>query len=475
MFAETALIENAIDPLTNGQLAAGMVPRDGIVTALAARKRLTALDFIDIFFPAHVCSLAIYAPLTGKPVALPLFCVSNCRRLTESRLRAMRNIFSLTAASFFGSWGQMVIAILAGIVGAEIAPSLALATLPVTTALLGTASATVPAALLMKRIGRRLGMQIAAGVAACGALLAAWAVANLSFAIFCGATFLLGGFMAFHAQLRFAAAESLPPEKAGLAISLVMTGTLLAALVVPRMVVLMNGAWFASEHAAMFVVVCAAYGFVALLMSGFKEVSQSDYAADGQARPPAVLLRQPLLWAALLSSLTGFAVMNLVMTATPVSMHVYDGHSLADTAFVIQSHVLAMFTPSLFSGWLVSRLGTRVMIAAGLLFEAACVAVAMSGQTVGHYWAALLLLGIGWNFLFVSGSTLLTRTYRTSERFKVQAINEFAVFGSMAIASLLAGALLSKAGWFVLNVSAAAVLLLAAITIATLLRPSESR
>ncbi|MDH4059064.1 MAG: MFS transporter, partial [Cyclobacteriaceae bacterium] len=165
------------------------------------------------------------------------------------------------------------------------------------------------------------------------------------------------------------------------------------------------------------------------------------------ARPLREIARQNIFWVAILGAAIGYAVMSFIMTATPVSMHVMDGHSLSHTKWVIQSHIVAMYLPSLFTAWIVRQLGIPRMMLTGLIAYVVCIAIAWSGHLLGNYWISLILLGIGWNFLFIGGTTLLPRSYQPNERFKVQAFNEFIVFGTQALAALSAGWIVYALGW----------------------------
>ena len=192
------------------------------------------------------------------------------------------------------------------------------------------------------------------------------------------------------------------------------------------------------------------------------EVSQSHDSTqeEEEIRPYREIASNPLFLLAVISGTVGYGVMTYVMTATPVSMHVVDGHSVADTAKVIRAHVLGMYVPSLFSGWLITRYGERPIIAAGLLAYIVTLVAALSGHEIMHYTASMVLLGVGWNFMFVGGTTLLVKTYRASERFKAQGLNEFAVFGTSALGSLFAGSLLSLFGWTTVILSTIPALIL---------------
>jgi MFS family permease len=366
---------------------------------------------------------------------------------------------TLGIAQFLGSFGQVTMVVLAGIIGALLAPDARLATLPVTSSVIGVAIATVPAALSMARFGRRRVFMTGAFLAAAGCLVAAAAITGGNFWLYCAANTLIGANLAFTAQFRFAAAESVPATMVSRAVAWIMLGTVAAAAVAPRLVVavrFLGGV----EYVASFLLLAGVYSLSAITLLRLREPTPSGAQDDTPARPLGEIAAQPAFRIAVLAAAVGYGVMALIMTATPLSMHVHEGHSVEATALVIQGHVLAMYLPSLVSGWLVARLGVMRMLAMGALCEAACVVFALSGRDVMHYASAMITLGVGWNLLFVAGTTLLTRSYRPSERFRVQACNEFVMFGVMAAASLLAGVLINTVGWQIMNLLALAPLVL---------------
>jgi predicted MFS family arabinose efflux permease len=343
-----------------------------------------------------------------------------------------------------------------GIVGEALAPSPMLATLPLTALILGVATCTVPAALLMGRIGRRPGFLIGAATSATGALAAAAATTAGSFSAFCAATFVMGAGGAFAQQYRFAAAESVDAKHAGRAVSFVLVGGIAAGALGPE-IGRLGRHWLDAEFSGAFVIAAIIQVAVLALLSAVRPPPPAP-AHDPAARVAiGTLLRRPAFVLALGASATAYAVMSFIMTATPISMHVIDAHSLDDTARVIQSHVIAMYAPSLVTGVLVDSLGIRRMMIAGTLALLACTAVTVSSHSVAAYWAGLVLLGLGWNLLFVGGTVLLTRSYLPAERFRAQAVNDLAVFGSQACVSLASGAVLHRFGWTTMNVTAAAV------------------
>lgn len=373
----------------------------------------------------------------------------------------------LAVAQGFTSSGSILMTLLAGIIGSRLAPHPGWATLGVTFGILMLALTSLPAALLMQRVGRRAGFVTGALIGVLAGLLAARAVILEHFALFCAAMALVGVTMAFAQQYRFAAAESVAPLAVGRAVSWVMLGTLGAAVVGPQVAVWTRSLWGVAEYAATYLAMSLLYLLAVPLLLALRPVPAGQAGEAGPARPLREIVAQQGFVVAVLVAAIGWGVMSFIMTATPISMHVLDGHSVEATARVIQSHVIAMYLPSLITGTLIVRFGLRAVMGTGLACMFACIAVAVVDTHVMHYWWALVLLGVGWNFLFVGGTTLLTRCYRASERFRVQALNEFSVFGTTAVASLLAGVLLQSLGWTTINLL---MLPLLAITLVAVLR-----
>ncbi len=363
-----------------------------------------------------------------------------------------RNVWLLSCAMALGMSGAPVIGLLGGIVGTELSPDPSLATLPVAMLVTGTALSTVPAAFLMERIGRRTGFIAASVVAALAALGGAGAIYLGSFTLFNVAALVIGGKMAFVQQYRFAAAESVEPGLIGKAVSTVLLGGIAAAFLGPELARMSKNLLPFGLYSGSFAVLAGLYLLNAALLSALHlPGARHDDAPAGEKRSLSSIVARPLYLTAVLAGLVAYGVMAFIMTATPVSMHVIDHFSLRETAWVIQSHILAMFVPSLFTGSLIGRFGlTRIMMT-GTLLMTACAVIALIDRHFVHYWTGLVLLGVGWNFLFVGGTTLLTKCYRPEDRFRAQATNDFIVFGFQAIASLSAGAVIFNAGWEVLN------------------------
>lgn len=342
-----------------------------------------------------------------------------------------------------------VIVFIGGIIAKEMAIDPSLATLPITLMVVGVAFTSIPAAMLAKVKGRKLATQTGFIIAILAALLAMLAILQSSFILFTLASFGFGISSAFIQQIRFAAIDS-TKEKSEIpkVISLLMLSGLFAAFLGPEIAVaakdlLPYGVGFAGAF-----LVLALLGTVALfLISFFKEPEKNSEIIDHAARPITTIIKQPIFIIAVLTAAIGYALMSYLMTATPLSMHHNHGHSLADTKWVIQSHIAAMFLPSLFTAILVKKIGLKGLLLVGTIIYAGVAAIAMSGIAVMHYWWALILLGIGWNFLFLTGTSLLPLSYQENEKHKVQATNDFILFGFQAVASLLAGWMLYQFGW----------------------------
>jgi len=354
----------------------------------------------------------------------------------------------LAAAQSFGQTATPILVLLGGIVGARIAPDPSWATLPLAIMIIGVACATIPASLLMSRIGRKAGFLIGSGVAILAGLVAAWSIEVEMFLLFCLASFMIGNYAAFMQQFRFAVAESVPPDEVPKCLSFLMLAGIVAAIIGPEVGNRFSRTEGLSDYVGSFlgVSVLMTVSFLILLIF-FRNQEVDEAREEEPVRPLGEILAQPKLILAITSAVVGYTIMSLIMTATPVSMHEIDSHSLDDTTWVVQSHILAMYVPSLFSGFLIARFGVLRIIQSGFLIMLACVAVGWGEPMLMHYWWSMVLLGVGWNFLFLGGTTLLTQSYRSSEGFAVQAINDFLVFGLQAVGSLGAGVLLAVYGW----------------------------
>ena len=341
-----------------------------------------------------------------------------------------------------------------GLAGLALAPTALLATLPVTTYIVGSALATVPASLAMGRFGRRAGFMFGAAMAVVGTALAATAVQIGSFALLCAGTFVVGLYNAFGQYLRFAAADVADAYDKSIkerAISWVLAGGVAGGILGPELSKLTRDALsapYAGSYAAL-----AAVALVAFALASRLRIPAAPVHAGGAARPLAVIARDPRFVVAALVGAIAYGAMNLLMTATPLAMKVC-GFGYPEAADVIKWHVVAMFAPGFFTGSLIKRFGVERVALAGCALMFATVAVAHAGLTYWHFWIALVVLGLGWNFMFTAATTLLTTTYRASEKAKAQGVNDLAVFLTMITSSAASGALLSATGWLDLNLYA---------------------
>jgi MFS family permease len=377
----------------------------------------------------------------------------------------LNSVLVLACAQALTATGLTVLILLGGIVAAELAPRAAWATVPVSLAVVAVALTTAPAVLLMRRIGRRAGFLAGAGIGAGAALLTAYAISRASFALFCAGAILFGMGTAFTQQYRFAAAECVPPERVSRAVSWILMGSLGAALIGPPLALLARR-WLPAEYAGSFLAVALLYLTAVCVLWMLRLPAPAAQSAQGRARSVGELLREPRYRLAVLAGVVAFGVMSFVMTAAPLSMHVHHQHSVEATTWVIQSHVLAMFLPSLFTGRLIGRFGERPMMMLGGALLAGCAGVSTLGAQVMHYWWGLVLLGVGWNLLFVAGTTMLARDFGGADRHRAQAFNEFTVFGVQACVSLLAGVAVHQIGWQLLNLATLpllALMILAAV------------
>lgn len=342
--------------------------------------------------------------------------------------------------------GSSLMVLIAGIIGTRFAPSPGLATLPVALTIVGLALSTLPTGKLLNRFGRRKVFVGNGFVAVFGALLAAWSLSNSNFILFCTAAMLIGWSAAAGHQYRFAAMESVPPELASRATSLLLLGGILAAVVGPE-VAIRGQFLLAVDFAGSYVLLAGVYALGIVLVSFHSETRSYTGKLQFSGRPLSEIVRSPTIILAISASVLGYGVMSFVMTASPVSMHEHSGHSMQATKWVLQSHIVAMYLPSLVYPWFYSRLGFRGMMWAGISSLLICLLIAMINTQFIHYWLTMVLLGVGWNFLFLSGTNLLRNGYREDERFKVQAFNDFVVFSIQALASLSSGWFLYKWGW----------------------------
>ena len=342
---------------------------------------------------------------------------------------------------------------LSALIGFELAPSKTLTTLPMALQFLAVMSGSVPASFLMAKIGRRAGFMLAAVVGLTGAAVAVISLMLQNFWLFCLATFLFGSFTAFSNFYRFAAAEAVGPELKNRAISYVMAGGVIAAFIGPNLANLSQYIFAANRFYGAFLLLSLVYIINFVVISQLKMPVVVKKAEISSGRPLSRVLLQPVFIVAVICEMFGYGSMNLIMSSTPLAMHAHD-HGLGNTAQVIQWHVFAMFMPSFFTGRLIDKFGIVPVLATGVILGFVTVTINLSGETVPHFIAGLIVLGISWNFLFVGGTTLLTSAYEPGERSRVQAINDFLVFSFVTITALSAGSIHYLFGWKIINLVA---------------------
>ena len=339
------------------------------------------------------------------------------------------------------------------LVGFQIADNQALATLPLSFHLIGTMLAGIPASFLMKNVGRRYGFMIGTGIGAFGAASAAGAIIYSNFYLFCLSIFCLGILSGFAQLYRFAAAEVATHEFKTKAVSLVMIGGIIAGFIGPTVASKAKDLIPNAEFAGSYLFVIMFHVLIVLILLGTRLPRPDFTEKKGKTRPLKEIFSQPKFLVAVLSAMAGYGVMAMVMTATPLAMTEGSGHQFSDAAFVIQWHIVGMFAPSFFTGSLIHRYGSVPIIFTGILLNVLCIAINLAGTDVFNYWSSLILLGMGWNFMFVAGTTMVIETYSPAEKAIVQGVNDFLVFGTAAVSSLLAGVVQTSLGWRAVNLS----------------------
>jgi len=351
------------------------------------------------------------------------------------------------------------------IVGFQIAENKALATFPLTFHLLGTMLAGIPASMLMKFIGRRYGFLIGTGIGTFGAASASLAIIYSSFPFFCLSIFCLGILNGFAQLYRFTAVEVSSIELRTKAVSYVMLGGIAAGFIGPAIAAEGKDYIENAQFAGSYLSIILLYFFIVIILMRIRLPQPSVEEQTGDTRPLKVIFMQPKFIVSVLSAMIGYGVMAMIMTATPLAMTKGNGYPFSDAAFIIQWHALGMFAPSFITGSLIKRFGAVQIIFTGILLNFICIAINISGTELINYWSALVLLGVGWNFMFVAGTTMVTETYQPAEKAIVQGVNDFLVFGTAALCSLLSGVLQTSFGWETVNLSTIPLLLIVLVSL----------
>ena len=369
-----------------------------------------------------------------------------------------RNVTLLALSQATLITGTSLLLASCALVGMTLTSIKSLATLPLALLFLAQMATTIPASLYMQRVGRRLGFMTSAVFGITGAAIATIGVFKAEFSIFCFGTLFIGVFNGFGQYYRFAAAETAAEEYRSRAISYVLAGGLIAAFAGPNL-----AKWsrqlLATEFAGSYAILIGIY-LLALGIAFFLRMPEPGETARATGgRSLGEVARQPAYLVAVASAMVGYGVMNFIMIATPLAMHDY-AHPFSDTAFVIQWHVFGMFVPSFFTGQLIRKFGTANIILVGVLLLGLCVGINFTGIAVIHFWSSLIFLGLGWNFMFVGATTLLTETYFLNEKARAQALNDFIVFGTVTLTSFSSGAVQNILGWKTINMAVIPFLIL---------------
>ena len=363
-----------------------------------------------------------------------------------------KNLFVLLISQVFSFTAAPVTVFLSGIIGSQISPIKSLATLPMSISIIGIAIGSIIASKLMSLIGRKNGFIIASIGNSIFSILAAYSIFIQNFFLFCFANLLIGIGMAFTHQYRFAAAESVDKSIAPKAISILLFGGIISAFLGPSLANYTKDLISENLYVGSYLSLAFLTFIPSILFLFYESKSKIETSLEYVGRGYLELLSQPKFLQALIASAFGYAIMTFLMTATPISMHVMENFSLSKTSFVIQFHVASMFLPSLITGHLIKKFGHSNIMYVGLVFYSITIIASFFEQTFFNYMFALIFLGIGWNFLFISGTSLLTLTYREEEKFKAQGLNDFIVYSVHALGSLSAGIFLTLTNWKIMNI-----------------------
>jgi predicted MFS family arabinose efflux permease len=381
---------------------------------------------------------------------MPMSVIADLTPIVADDRLARRNALVLAAAQALAGGNNTVIAATAGIIGTMLAPDPGLATLPVSVMVLGMWFGTLPIGYLAKTRGRRFALQTGSVVGTVAGLTCCAAVLNASFSMFLAGTFGCGFYAAAHQSYRFAATDTASDEYKPKAISFVLAGGVMAGLIGPSIVIVSKDLWPPHLFAATFMLQAALAALAGMVLTQLKPPPAGTHRHHHQGRPLAEIAREPLFAVAVACGVVSYVIMNLVMTSAPIAM-VGCGHSVTVSTLGIQWHVLGMYAPSFVTGSLIVSYGMFRIIGLGLALLLASATISMAGQSVAHFWIGLTLLGVGWNFAFIGATALVTQCHRPEERNKVQALNDFLIFGTMALGSFASGQMLATMGWLFVN------------------------
>ena len=375
-----------------------------------------------------------------------------------------KNLTLLTLSQIFSFTAAPVTVFLSGIIGSQISPLKSLSTLPMSISVVGIAVGAIFATKVMSLIGRKVGFIAASIGNSLVSILAAYSIMDQNFILFCFANFFIGVGMAFTHQYRFAAAESVEKNKVPKAISIILLGGIISAFIGPSLANYSKDIVTDHLYVGSYLSLAVLTFIPTIFFLFYKNTSKPEVNIQYSGRSYLELIAQPRFLQAVVASAFGYAVMTFLMTATPISMHVMEKMSLSKTGIVIQIHVAAMFLPSLVTGYLIKKYGHSNIMYAGVFLYSITITASFFDQTFLNYLFALIFLGFGWNFLFISGTSLLVLTYKEEEKFRAQGLNDFTVYSVHAIGSLSAGVLLVLTNWKTMNLICIPLLILIVIT-----------
>tara|TARA_B110000008_G_scaffold252204_1_gene266632 strand:- start:867 stop:2048 length:1182 start_codon:yes stop_codon:yes gene_type:complete len=376
-----------------------------------------------------------------------------------------KNLVILSLSQIFSFTAAPITVFLSGIIGSQISPIKSLSTLPMSISVVGIAVGAIFATKLMSLIGRKAGFIFASLGNSLVSILAAYSIMEQNFILFCVANFFLGVGMAFTHQYRFAAAESVEKDKIPKAISIILLGGIISAFVGPGIANFSKDIISDQLYVGSYISLSILTIIPVIFFLFYENISKLKKEIKHSGRSYMELISQPKFLQAMIASAFGYAIMTFLMTATPLSMHVMEKISLDKTSMVIQFHVASMFLPSLLTGHLIKKIGHSLVMYAGIFLYSITILISFFDQTYMNYMFALIFLGLGWNFLFISGTSLLVLTYKEEEKFKAQGLNDFIVYSIHAIGSLSAGILIVLTNWKFMNMMCIPLLIIIILTI----------
>ena len=376
-----------------------------------------------------------------------------------------KNLVILSLSQIFSFTAAPITVFLSGIIGSQISPIKSLSTLPMSISVVGIAVGAIFATKLMSLIGRKAGFIFASLGNSLVSILAAYSIMEQNFILFCVANFFLGVGMAFTHQYRFAAAESVEKDKIPKAISIILLGGIISAFVGPGIANFSKDIISDQLYVGSYISLSILTIIPVIFFLFYENISKLKKEIKHSGRSYMELISQPKFLQAMIASALGYAIMTFLMTATPLSMHVMEKISLDKTSMVIQFHVASMFLPSLLTGHLIKKIGHSLVMYAGIFLYSITILISFFDQTHMNYMFALIFLGLGWNFLFISGTSLLVLTYKEEEKFKAQGLNDFIVYSIHAIGSLSAGILIVLTNWKFMNMMCIPLLIIIVLTI----------